>query len=163
MGVHLIESREHSLITRAISRLSNNPKVRILGPTDQSRLAILSFQIVDKEEELHFGFVVALLNDLFGIQARGGCSCAGPYGHLLLDIDTEKSQEIDNAVQNGEIISRPGWVRLNFNYFMDEAEADYILDAIEEIAKIGWDMRNQYAVDPRSGVWEIPRIKPINH
>lgn len=155
MGVHLIESREHSLITRAISRLSNNPKVRILGPTDQSRLAILSFQIVDKEEELHFGFVVALLNDLFGIQARGGCSCAGPYGHLLLDIDTEKSQEIDNAVQNGEITSRPGWVRLNFNYFMDEAEADYILDAIEEIAKIGWDMKNQYAVDPRSGVWKF--------
>ena len=154
MGVDLIESREHILISRALDRLSRNPRIRILGPTDQSRLAIVSFQIVDGDEELDFGLVVALLNDLFGIQARGGCSCAGPYGHLLLNIDSDESQKIDAAVQNGEIVSRPGWVRLNFNYFMDETEADYILDAIEEIAKIGWDMRNQYAVDPQTGVWK---------
>lgn len=154
IGIETIERLEHEFISRAISRLQANPKVRILGPTDQERLSILSFQIVDGEEELHFGLVVALLNDLFGIQARGGCSCAGRYGHHLLNINTDQSSQIDEAVQRGSVMSRPGWTRVNFNYFIDFNEVDYILDAIEQVAEIGWEMKSNYAVNPQSGVWK---------
>jgi selenocysteine lyase/cysteine desulfurase len=155
IGTSLIEQQEKRFIQQAIKRFKNNPNIRILGPLDQDRLSILSFQVVRGEEELHFGLMVALLNDLYGIQARGGCSCAGRYGHLLLDIDDEASAVIDHAVQSGSMVSRPGWVRLNFNYFIDQAEVEYILDAIEKLAEIGWELKSDYCVNPETGVWKF--------
>ena len=86
IGTANIESLEHSYIKRAIERLSALANFEILGSSTAQRLSILSFNIKHQESVLHYGFVVALLNDIFGIQARGGCSCAGPYGHELLDL-----------------------------------------------------------------------------
>jgi hypothetical protein len=105
------------------------------------------------ERDLHYGFVVALLNDLFGIQARGGCSCAGPYGHALLGLTRTTSRALDAAVAAGENALRPGWVRLNFNYFIDDDEFDYLLGALELVARHGWRLLPAYRLDRRAGLW----------
>ncbi|HYM83975.1 MAG TPA: aminotransferase, partial [Candidatus Dormibacteraeota bacterium] len=97
--------------------------------------------------------VVALLNDLFGIQARGGCSCAGPYGHRLLGIDLDTSHEFEREIARGCEGIKPGWVRVNLNYFISDAVFEYILDAVDLVASEGWRLLPQYAFDPRTGLW----------
>ena len=84
---------------------------------------------------LHHNFVVALLNDLFGIQARGGCSCAGPYGHRLLGIDAEHSHAFRAEIALGCEGIKPGWTRINFNYFISDAGRDYLIDAVDLVAR----------------------------
>ncbi|HXX61647.1 MAG TPA: hypothetical protein VEI48_10200, partial [Candidatus Sulfotelmatobacter sp.] len=102
---------------------------------------------------LHHNYVVALLNDLFGIQSRGGCSCAGPYGHRLLGIDLERSHEFEREIAAGCEGIKPGWVRVNFNYFISEAVFDYILEAVELVATDGWRVLPQYRFDAAAGLW----------
>jgi len=94
-----------------------------------------------------------MLNDLFGIQARGGCSCAGRYAHNLLDIDEAESKKIEADIKEGSVFSKPGWVRVNFNYFIEEAAFEYILSAIELIASHGEKLKQQYNYDESSGVF----------
>ena len=113
---------------------------------------------------LHHNFVVALLNDLFGIQSRGGCSCAGPYGHRLLGIDIERSHEFEREIARGCEGIKPGWVRVNFNYFISEAVFEFILEAVELVASEGWRLLPQYrfepatrAVAPRAAGWPSRR------
>jgi hypothetical protein len=106
-------------------------------------------------KDLHYGFIVSLLNDLFGIQVRGGCSCAGPYGHSLLGMDMPYSRAIESEIKQGNMLLRPGWVRLNFNYFIDEQEFEYLLKAVELVATSGWRMLPFYQVDAKSGVWRF--------
>ncbi|MDP6190748.1 MAG: aminotransferase, partial [Gammaproteobacteria bacterium] len=96
-----------------------------------------------------------LLNDLFGIQVRGGCSCAGPYGHSLLGMDMGYSRAIEAEIQRGIMVMRPGWTRLNFNYFIDEGEFEYLMRAIELVASLGWRMLPFYQVDVATGVWRF--------
>ena len=103
---------------------------------------------------LHHNYVVALLNDLFGIQSRGGCSCAGPYGHRLLGIDIETSHEFEREITRGCEGIKPGWTRVNFNYFISETVFDYILDAVELVARDGWRLLPQYRFDPATGLWQ---------
>ncbi|GHD26756.1 aminotransferase class V-fold PLP-dependent enzyme [Halioglobus pacificus] len=153
VGVKTIEERESQFIARALSRLDEHPSIEILGSTERQRLAILSLRIKHRGKDLHYGFVVALLNDLFGIQARGGCSCAGPYGHQLLSIDASASERIAQRVLAGDFAQRPGWVRLSFNYFIDDAEFDYLLSAIELIAEHGWRLLPDYNYCTHTGVW----------
>lgn len=153
VGSDEIERMERIKVQQVVRRLAAQPNIDILGGTDAERLAIFSLRFRHSESYLHYGFVVALLNDLFGIQARGGCSCAGPYGHALLDLAPDVSRALDHAVADGETALRPGWVRLNFNYFIDEAEFDYLLSALELVAQFGWRLLPMYAVDPRSGLW----------
>ena len=93
--------------------------------------------------------MVALLNDLFGIQSRGGCSCAGPYGHRLLGIDLETSHEFEREITHGCEGIKPGWVRVNFNYFISETVFRYILEAVELVARHGWRLLPQYRFDAR--------------
>ena len=102
---------------------------------------------------LHHNFVVALLNDLFGIQARGGCSCAGPYGHALLGIDLERSQEFEREIGRGCEGIKPGWVRVNFNYFISDTVADYVIEAVRLVAREGWRLLGDYDFDAASGLW----------
>ena len=97
--------------------------------------------------------MVALLNDLFGIQSRGGCSCAGPYGHRLLGIDLETSHEFEREIARGCEGIKPGWVRVNFNYFISETVFDFILDAVEMVATDGWRLLPQYRFEPATGLW----------
>ncbi|MEH6608109.1 MAG: aminotransferase class V-fold PLP-dependent enzyme [Halioglobus sp.] len=153
VGTDEIERREHSFITRAMSRLHACPGVEILGDLEAPRLSILSLRIKRGDLDLHYGFVVSLLNDLFGIQVRGGCSCAGPYGHSLLGMSMAVSRAIEKEIQHGAMILRPGWVRLNFNYFISEQEFDYLLGAIELVAEHGWRLLPYYHFDTGSGVW----------
>ena len=156
-----IAELEHRFIQRAFARLQGCSNIEILGPRDVPRLAILSMRFKQGGFDLHYGFVVALLNDLFGIQARGGCSCAGPYGHHLLQLSAEQSNALAHAVTNGVGILRPGWVRLGFNYFITDAEFDYIISAIELVACHGWRLLPFYRYDSGSGTWQANRAQPV--
>jgi len=153
VGAKVIEELEHDMVTRAIKRWSNNPAIHILGDLKAPRTSILSFLIMWEGKALHFGFIDALINDLFGIQVRGGCSCAGPYGHELLNIDMAHSRAIAHAVDAGHAILKPGWVRLNFNYFIGEETFDYVVRAVELIAEYGWKMLGKYKYHPSRNIW----------
>jgi selenocysteine lyase/cysteine desulfurase len=154
VGVAAIREREESFIRRAIERWERNPAIEILGSHSLSRLSIVSFVIRHRGRYLHHNFVVALLNDLFGIQSRGGCSCAGPYGHRLLGIDLETSHEFEREIAHGCEGIKPGWIRVNFNYFISEAVFEYILDAVDLVATEGWRLVPQYHFDPVDGLWQ---------
>ena len=118
VGADAIREREVDFIDRAIASWSTNPNIAILGNKSAWRLSIVSFIIRHRNAYLHHNFIVALLNDLFGIQSRGGCGCAGPYGHRLLGIDIETSKEFEREIVRGCEGIKPGWVRVNFNYFL---------------------------------------------
>lgn len=153
VGSAEIETREHAIMTNAFARLAEVPSVDILGPKGTDRIGILSFNISSEGQLLHYGFVVALLNDLFGIQARGGCSCAGPYAHELLQISGQSATRFEDIVLNGQSHMRPGWVRLGFNYFFDEQTIDYIISAILFISENGLRFLAEYDVDASQGLW----------
>ncbi len=153
VGVDAIREREGLLIRRAIERWGANPSIEILGNPELPRLSIVSFVVRHEGRYLHHNVIVALLNDLFGIQARGGCSCAGPYGHRLLGIDLETSHEFEREIARGCEGIKPGWVRVNFNYFISEAVFAYILDAVDLVATAGWRLLPQYRFEPGTGLW----------
>ena len=157
VGADLIREREESFIRRAIDAWGAVPSVRILGSKTAWRLSIVSFMVRHGERYLHHNFVVALLNDLFGVQARGGCSCAGPYGHRLLGIDLETSREFEREVLAGCEGIKPGWVRVNFNYFLSDDVFDFLLDAVTFVAEHGWKLLPLYRFDPVSGQWHHGR------
>jgi selenocysteine lyase/cysteine desulfurase len=153
VGTETIREREESFITRAIESWSANPNIEILGNPDADRLSIVSFVIRHGDRRLHHNFVVALLNDLFGVQSRGGCSCAGPYGHRLLGIDIETSKEYEREIARGCEGIKPGWVRVNFNYFISETVFEFILSAVNLVAELGWRMVPQYDFDTMTALW----------
>jgi selenocysteine lyase/cysteine desulfurase len=153
VGERTIEELERSFVTRAIESWSANPRIRILGNREATRLSIVSFLIEDDGKYLHHNFVVAVLNDLFGIQARGGCSCAGPYGHRLLGIDIDRSTRFRDAINSGCEGIKPGWVRVNFNYFISETVLNFILDAVHLVAEGGWKLLPYYRFSVDSGLW----------
>lgn len=155
VGVDTIESLETSFKQRALERWRDHANIEILGNTDKDSLSIFSLRLKYKDKDLHYGYVVALLNDLFGIQARGGCSCAGPYGHDLLGMDMVYSRALEEELGNGFMVLRPGWVRLNFNYFIDEPTFQYLLGAVELIASDGWRLLPYYQYDSESGTWRF--------
>ena len=154
IGVERIEERERDLIGRALQRLSAQPGVDIIADAaPERRLAILSFNIRSGQRYLHPRFVVRLLNDLFGIQSRAGCSCAGPYGHRLLHIDLETSERYRQFIRTGQEGIKPGWVRLNFHYLISDAEFDFLCEAISFVATHGTLFLRDYRFSPRSGSW----------
>ena len=157
VGLEVIREREESFIRRAIDSWSDNLNIEILGDRTHERLSIVSFVIRNGNRYLHHNFVVALLNDLFGVQSRGGCSCAGPYGHRLLGIDVEKSREFEREIGRGCEGIKPGWVRVNFNYFISETVFSFILDAVHFVAEHGWRLLGQYDFDPHTGLWRHVR------
>ena len=153
VGTELIESLEANFKERALRRWKTNKNIEVLGDSSQEGLSIFSLRIKHEGADLHYGFVVALLNDLFGIQARGGCSCAGPYGHELLGMDLNYSRKLHKELNKGHKVMRPGWVRLNFNYFISEETFDYLLKAIEYVSALGWKLLPFYQFDTDSGTW----------
>ncbi|NVK72347.1 MAG: aminotransferase class V-fold PLP-dependent enzyme [Oceanospirillaceae bacterium] len=155
VGENTIEAREHQLVQMIDQRWQNHPRIERLGHHQAARLSITAFRIKTDIGYLHHGFITALLNDLFGIQVRGGCSCAGPYGHQLLGIGKAESERIQEAMKKGEKLVKPGWVRFNLNYFLDEAEATFILDAIDFVAKHGTTLLPYYAYDQKSDLWRF--------
>lgn len=154
VGVDVIRSYEEDYLRRAIAAWLQEPSIEILGNLEAERLSIISFGVrAPSGRHLHHNFVVALLNDLFGIQSRGGCSCAGPYGHRLLGIDLDRSREFDREIAHGCEGIKPGWVRVNFNYFISEAVFSYIVEAVQLVARDGWRLLGDYRFDPATGLW----------
>jgi len=153
VGTDNIEQLEHDFVKRALARWQSCENIEILGNPNAERLSIVSMRIKYLGKDLHYGFAVALLNDLFGIQARGGCSCAGPYGHVLLGMDMAHSKALEAEIRTGQMVMRPGWIRLNFNYFIDESSFEYIVRAIELVAEHGWRLLPYYKFDSEDGVW----------
>jgi selenocysteine lyase/cysteine desulfurase len=153
VGAEAIREREVDFIQRAIGSWSTNENLAILGNQAAWRLSIVSFIVRHRNAYLHHNFVVALLNDLFGIQSRGGCGCAGPYGHRLLGIDIDTSKEFEREIVRGCEGIKPGWVRVNFNYFLSETQFQFIIDAIHLVARDGWRLLPHYSFDPDTGEW----------
>jgi selenocysteine lyase/cysteine desulfurase len=159
VGVDTIRAHEEAYWQRAVKSWTSNQNIGVLGNTTSERLSIVSFVIRRPGRDnrpgryLHHNFVVALLNDLFGIQARGGCSCAGPYGHRLLGIDIERSHEFESEITHGCEGIKPGWTRVSFNYFISETVFSYLVDAVNLIADHGWKLLPEYRFDPASGLW----------
>jgi len=154
IGIDKIEAREHDFIASAIDRLSKQDSFEILGNADpDNRISILSFNIRHGQRYLHPKFVTRLLNDLFGIQSRAGCSCAGPYGHHLLHIDNETSLQYRQEILEGHNSIKPGWVRVGFHYSLLDEDFDFILAALEFICEFGYRFLQLYSIDERSGTW----------
>lgn len=154
LGYQRLAEVEHKHVLAAREVLLNTRGLELLGSPSSDRLPIFSVRFRSAEGELHYGFVVRLLNDLFGIQARGGCSCAGPYGHSLLQLTPEYSSSLADAVADGYGCLRPGWVRFNLHWLCSEEEVGYILAAVKMIARWGKLLLPSYALDTASGLWE---------
>ena len=155
VGVQAIRAHEDDYLRRAMSAWNDHPNIEILGNLTAERLSIISFTIrTPSGRFLHHNAAVAMLNDLFGIQARGGCSCAGPYGHDLLGVNIERSREFEREVSRGCEGIKPGWIRVNFNYFISETVFTYIVQSVALLASHGWRLLNQYRFDPVTGLWK---------
>ncbi|KAG0520401.1 hypothetical protein BDA96_08G070900 [Sorghum bicolor] len=177
IGYDMMSLREKVYSEMAMKRLVSNPNIRVLGNTDVERLPIFSFLIYPpvtnnplpeaaaaaadepgfKRLPLHGRFVTRLLNDLFGIQARGGCACAGPYGHTLLNINNDLSLRIRSAILEGYSGLKPGWTRLSFAYYLSKEEFNFILAAIEFIALYGHRFIPLYKFDWITGDWTFQK------
>ena len=142
MGVKNILDRErelHKIVWKKFSQLHN---VHVLASNFPDRLGVYSFYI----DKLHFNLAVQLLNDKYGIQVRGGCSCAGTYGHILLNVEKEQSCEITSKINDGDLTTKPGWVRMSTHPTMTNDEVHFIMNAIEELSKnhIEWAVDYEY-------------------
>ena len=153
VGSDEICRREHEFAGRALRSWGANPNIEILGSTELERLAIVSFGLRHGGRHLHANFVVALLSDLFGIQARSGCFCAGPYLHRLYSIDEGWSTRMEAEVAKGNAGAKLAFTRISFNYFISETVLDYIVDAVHLIAGEGWKLLPLYHFDPVTGLW----------
>ena len=160
VGHEAIAEAEATALSRVVQRWSKHADIDILGNLDSERLSIVSFNIRHNGRHLHHNFVVALLNDLFGVQSRGGCSCAGPYGHRLLGVDAERSHEFERLVNQGCEGIKPGWVRVNFNYFLADEIIDHICESVEFVADHGWKLLPEYRFDPIANTWRSRRPRP---
>jgi selenocysteine lyase/cysteine desulfurase len=154
VGTAVVRDRENRYVRHAIASWRRHPAIEILGDLDADRLPIVSFRLrAPGGGLLHHNLVVALLNDLFGIQARGGCSCAGPYGHDLLGLGPDEAREFARQTVAGRLGLRPGWVRLSFCFYLTDATARYIVDAVDLVATDGWRLAPDYRFDVATGMW----------
>ncbi len=160
VGTDLVRQREERFWQRALRRWSEHPAIEILGRGDTERLSIVSFGVRYGDHRLHHNFVVAVLNDLFGIQARGGCSCAGPYGHRLLGIDAPLSHAFEEEIVVGCEGIKPGWTRVNFNYFISDTVCDYLIDSVTLLAEQAWKLLGDYRFEPETGLWRHRSAAP---
>ncbi len=143
MGVQNILEREHELVSYIFSRLGNVENINILAPQHEERLGVISFYI----DDLHYNLGVKLLNDKFGIQTRGGCSCAGTYGHYLLHVDQETSNSIVCQISAGDLEKKPGWIRMSIHPTTTNKEIEYVCDAIISLAENHKDWKEDYQYD----------------
>lgn len=155
VGTSVIATRENDFIARGIAALQGHPNISVLGNTQSERLGIISFVVQrPNSRQLHHNFVVALLNDLFGVQARGGCSCAGPYGHRLLGIDQDVCSGFRAEIDRGSDGIKPGWTRINFNYFISEDEFRFVIAACLFVAEFGWKFLSLYSFNANTSLWQ---------
>jgi selenocysteine lyase/cysteine desulfurase len=146
MGVDNIRARERELLAIAFERLTKIHSIHILAQNVQDRLGVISFYV----EDVHYNLMVRLLNDRYGIQLRGGCSCAGTYGHYLLHVDPTRSRRITDKINHGDLSEKPGWVRLSLHPTMTDDELIFILDAIEVTISNAKEWSVDYLYSPKT-------------
>ncbi|MCP4443415.1 MAG: aminotransferase class V-fold PLP-dependent enzyme [Aureispira sp.] len=146
MTVSKILKREEELIDIVWDELSALPNLHILAPNVKERLGVISFYI----DNLHYNLAVRLLNDRYGIQVRGGCSCAGTYGHFLLNVDQEFSKNITCQIDTGDLSAKPGWVRMSIHPVMTDEEARYLVTAIKALSANHQEWAKDYHYDNNS-------------
>jgi len=144
MGLQNIHDREHELLAKFFTAFDEIEGITILSGKNRHRLGVISFL----HREIHYNLYVKLLNDYFGVQVRGGCACAGTYGHYLLEIDKEVSLLLRKKILRGENIAKPGWIRLSLHPTLSDEEADYIINAISEVSKNGMEWAKDYTYQP---------------
>lgn len=150
LGDAWIAERQTALQERALAAWGRDPRIELLGKPDTPRLPIFSFRIRNRDGFIHHQLFTRMLSDFCGVQARGGCACAGPYAHRLLGIDRERSEALARAIEAGEEVEKPGWVRLNFSYLMTDDEADRLIAAVSHLARRAPSLAPFYACDQRT-------------
>jgi hypothetical protein len=162
VGTDEIRRREDDFVRRALDSWGANPQIEILGNPALERLAIVSLGLKHPRGLLHSNFVVAVLNDLFGIQARSGCFCAGPYVHRMYPVDEAWSEGMSSEVSLGHMGAKLAFARVSFNYFISEAVFEYVVEAVHLLARDGWKLLPRYRFDPYTGLWhhESGRSRP---
>ena len=148
MGVDKIKEREEELIDIIWDRMSKIDNAHILAEEHKDRLGVISFYI----DDLHYNLGVKLLNDRFGIQTRGGCSCAGTYGHYLFGVSQALSNQITSDINQGNCSTKPGWIRMSIHPTMSNEEVEFIMDGIEELATNYSEWSKDYTIDLVKGI-----------
>jgi len=149
MGVDKIRQREEELLELAFAGLDSVPEVQILANNQRDRLGVISFYVPG----IHYNLLVRLLNDLYGIQVRGGCACAGTYGHFLLEVSYEESSEITEKINHGDLSDKPGWVRWSLHPTTTNAEVDLFILALRSIIANIEKYRHNYEPVPRTNTY----------
>ena len=146
MGIENLRKREEELVKTTFRALDKIEGLHILAKDSRKRLGIISFYI----DDLHYNLAVRLLNDYFGVQVRGGCACAGTYGHYLLNVSFEDSRKITTKITSGDLSEKPGWVRLSLHPSMSNKQLFYILNAIKEVVENKNEWRKNYVYNPKT-------------
>lgn len=157
MGVANIARREEELLEIAFAGMDKIPGIRILANNHRKRLGVISFYYTD----IHYNLAVKLLSDRYGVQVRGGCACAGTYGHFLLDVSYEHSKSITDLINHGDLSQKPGWVRLSLHPTMTNPELEYIIKALAEIDQNHKKWGEDYAYNKHNN--EFKRISDDCH
>jgi len=156
MGEAEIAAREARYADMAWSGWGDNPQIDILGSRDAPRLPVFSFRVTAPDGvPVHQQLFTRMLSDIYGIQARGGCACAGPYAHRLLGIDRAESEVLRDGLRVGRELLKPGWVRLNFSYMMSEETVRYIIDSVTELAARAPRYTTLYEADPATARFRL--------
>ena len=150
MGARQIMDREEELVDQMMHGLRQVPGIRILAGNSEHRLGIISFY----HPEIHFNLIVKMLSDRFGIQVRGGCACAGTYGHFLLEVSYDRSHQITEKISHGDLSEKPGWVRVSLHPVMTTGEVDLFLSALKEIVINQAEWKKDYIYDPKKNEFE---------
>lgn len=156
MGVDNILQREKEIVDYVFDFLGNVPNLNILAPQHKNRLGVISFYI----DGLHFNLGVKMLNDRFGIQTRGGCSCAGTYGHYLLHVDQEQSHYLTEKITSGDLIQKPGWIRMSIHPTTTNAEIQYVCESIKAMAENFGEWSKDYNYNNKSN--EFTHVNATN-
>lgn len=155
IGTDIIERKEKEIVRSFMDFLERAPHIQNLGNSSaEKRIGVFSFLVNHSDRVLHHNLVAALLNDLFGIQARSGCACAGPFGHDLLSIDESRSQKYIDLILSLKNGFKPGWTRVGIHYTLTETEIEYIKVALSTVSKFGALFINDYKFCPGSGEWK---------
>lgn len=143
MGTENMLRQEQQLVKTAFEGISKIPAVHILADNIEDRLGAISFYV----DKIHYNLIVKILNDRYGVQVRGGCSCAGTYGHYLLHVTHKMSKHITKKIDHGDLSEKPGWIRMSIHPTMTFEEVHMIVQAVEEIVKNIKNWKDDYAYD----------------
>ncbi len=158
LGQEWLSARQDELRQYANMVWSLNPSLEILSNPNAKSLPIFSFRVRDGQGGyIHHQYFTRLLSDVAGVQARGGCACAGSYAHRLLNLGPEASAELEHALTQGDEIKKPGWVRLNFSALMDDVKVGKLVKAVDELASSAKEYQSHYRLDPSTA-----RFSPID-